>query len=173
MWTPKTCVMVEVWLNRLNTAAWFWNLSNWVAHGDMGPRIWSLLIKKTYTKEAPCIWNLNRPLSFGYNSFLEVLKEVKPPIHQQQNPCALLFSLPWLPFLPPWLVWMCSPVVFWKAELSLESSLLLRESWLCMYASPGLRFDGGKFSLFSIGLLCKWIKENFCSMAGTMTSPEP
>lgn len=34
VWTPKTDVMVEVWLNRLNSAAWLWNLSNWVAHRD-------------------------------------------------------------------------------------------------------------------------------------------
>ena len=35
VWTPKTCVMVEVWLNRLNSAAGLWNLGNWVVHMDV------------------------------------------------------------------------------------------------------------------------------------------
>lgn len=124
VWTPKTCVMVELWLNRLNSAAWLWNSIIGCTHGCEA-RIWSLLIKKIYTKETLCIWNLNRPLSFGSDSFQKkVLKEVKTSIHQQQSPCAPLFPLPRLLLLPPWLAWTCSPAVFGKAGVCLESALL-------------------------------------------------
>ena len=140
-------------------------------------RIWSLLIKKIYTKETLCIWNLNRPLSFGSDSFQKkVLKEVKTPIHREQSPCTPLFPLPWLLLLPPWLAWMCSPVVFGKAEVCLESALLPEGELavhVCSITDPGLRFDGERFSLFSAGLPCKWINEKFCFLRGTMTSPQP
>lgn len=98
-WTPQACVKVEVWLNTLNGSAWLWNLCNWVAHCGKSS---SLPIKNTYAKETLCIWNLNRPLSFGSDNFQrKVLKEGKLSSRGQQSSGAPAVPLlQWL-LLPP------------------------------------------------------------------------
>lgn len=82
VWTPQACVTMEVWLNSLNGTTWLWNLCNWVAHSS---KTCFLLIKKLMPKRL-CIWNLNRPLSFGSDSFQKkVLKEGNRLTHGQQS----------------------------------------------------------------------------------------
>lgn len=100
MWTPQACVTVEVWLNSLNGSAWLWNLRNWVA---CSAKICSLLIKNTHAKETLCFWNLNRPLTFGSDSFQR--KSWKRGTHGQQSSCCSPAPAPSPPSgleVPPW-----------------------------------------------------------------------
>lgn len=57
VWTPKTCVMVEIWLNRLNSTARLWNLSNWVAHMDVRLKFGLYWLRK-FTLKKPCAFGI-------------------------------------------------------------------------------------------------------------------
>lgn len=135
VWTPKTCVMVEVWLNRLNSTAWLWNLSNWVAHVDMRLGFGLYWLRKFIPK---------RPYAFGTWIACSLLtltafkrkswKRWKPWSISSRAlapccfPCPGCFSS--LPAWPGRALLRCSgkPGFAWKV-LS-----FLRDSWLCMYA---------------------------------------
>lgn len=135
VWTPKSRVTVEVWLNRLNSAAWLWNLSNWAARRDGRLGFGLHWLRKFIPK---------RPYAFGTwidHSLLALTafkrkswKRWKPrPVSSRAlvpccSPCPGCFSS-----LPGWpgraLLWSLEKQGFaWKV-LS-----FLRESWLCTYA---------------------------------------
>lgn len=174
VWTPQACVTVEVWLNSLNGTASLWNLCNWVAHSA---KTCFLLIKKLMPKRpsASGTWighSLLARTAFKRKSW----KRGTARSMGSRPLVPLLFPLPWLLLLPPCLAWMRSPVAFGKAGLCLEKALLSKgelavHKW--SLADCGSRFDGEKSSLFSAGLLCKWVNGKFCFLRGTMTSPQP
>lgn len=132
MWTPKTCVMVEVWLNTLNGAAWLWNLSNWVAHRDVRLGFGHYWLRKFIPK---------RPYAFGtwIDHSLLALTAFKRKSWKRWKPWSRALA----PCCSPCLG-CCFSLTGWpgralllslgKQGFSWKVLPFLRESWLWTYA---------------------------------------
>lgn len=145
--------MVELWLNRLNSVARLWNLSNWVARMDV--RLWFGLcwLKKFVPK---------RPFTFVTwidGSLLAKEKSWKRWNPQSMSNRALAPHCPRRPGRD--LLWCLGKQGFaWKLLSFLSAREQNHRSW------PEVWWG-------EIQPVQCWINEKFCFLRGTLTSSQP